>query len=158
MPTEERQKRIDVIRHYPSRLTALVSNLSEDQVNGQFIPGEWSVRQIVHHLPESHMNSFIRLKLILTEDNPPLKPYDQDAWALTPEVAGTPIDASLLILKGLHERWANLFESLTEDQWKRTGRHPEIGDVTPDDLLVIYSDHCDNHYEQIVRTLAAAKL
>ena len=157
MPTrEERQKRIDVIRHFPSRFAALVNGLSEDQLNGEFLPGEWTVRQIVHHVPESHMNSFIRLKLILSEDHPTLKPYDQDKWALMPDVAQTPIDASLLILKGLHERWTNLFESLTEEQWKRRGYHPEIGDITPDDLLVIYEDHCNIHYEQVIKTLAAA--
>ncbi|MCZ2099620.1 MAG: DinB family protein [Anaerolineae bacterium] len=125
------------------------------QLNTAYIPGEWSVRQIVHHLPDSHMNSFIRLKLMLSEDSPTLKPYDQEQWALLPDVDATPIRASLLILEGLHERWCSLFESLSEDQWARKGYHPEVGAITVEDLIVTYSDHCDAHYEQIARTLAA---
>ncbi len=153
----ERQRRIDIIRQFPARLTGVVQDLSAEQLMTAYIPGEWSVQQIVHHLPDSHMNSVIRLKLMLTEDHPTLKPYDQDALALLPDVERTPIRASLLILEGLHERWCNLFESLTEAQWARTGLHPEIGDITVEDLVVTYSDHCDAHYEQIMRTLAAGK-
>lgn len=157
LTAEERQRRIDIIRQFPARLAEVVRGLSDEQLNTAYIPGEWSVRQIVHHVPDSHMNSFIRLKLMLTEDSPTLKPYDQERWALLPDVDGTPIRASLLILEGLHERWCNLFESLTEDQWARKGHHPEVGEITVEDLLVTYSDHCDAHYEQITRTLAAGK-
>lgn len=157
LTAEERQRRIDIIRQFPARLAEVVRGLSDEQLNTAYIPGEWSVRQIVHHVPDSHMNSFIRLKLMLTENSPTLKPYDQDLWALLPDVDGTPIRASLLILEGLHERWCNLFESLTEDQWARKGHHPEVGEITVEDLLVTYSDHCDAHYEQITRTLAAGK-
>jgi hypothetical protein len=152
---EERKRRIDIIRQFPARLAEVVRDLSDVQLKTAYIPGEWSAQQIVHHLPESHMNSFIRLKLILTEDHPALKPYDQEKWAVLPDVALTPIHASLLILEGLHERWCVLFESLSDEQWARTGFHPEWGDITPDDLVVTYSDHCDAHYEQITRTLAA---
>lgn len=152
---EERQRRIDIIRQFPARLTELVNSLSDEQLNTAFIPGEWSVRQNVHHLPDSHMNSVIRLKLMLTEDDPTLKPYDQEQWALLPDVERTPVHASLLILEGLHARWCDLFESLTEDQWARKGFHPEAGAITVEDLVVTYSDHCDAHWEQITRTLAA---
>ena len=157
LTAEERQRRIDIIRQFPARLTELVNGLSDEQLNTAYILGEWSVRQNVHHLPDSHMNSFIRLKLMLTEDNPTIKPYDQDLWALLPDVDGTPIRASLLILEGLHERWCSLFESLTDDQWARKGYHPEAGEITVEDLVVTYSDHCDAHWEQITRTLAAGK-
>lgn len=153
----ERQRRIEIIRQFPARLTEVVRGLTDEQLTTAYIPGEWSAQQIVHHMPDSHMNSVIRLKLILSEDRPTLKPYDQEQWALQADVDRTPIRASLLILEGLHERWCNLFESLTEEQWVRTGFHPEWGDITPDDLLVTYSDHCDAHYEQITRTLAAGK-
>ena len=152
----EREARIAIIRTFPARLAALVENLSEEQLTTIYLPGEWTVQQIVHHLPDLHTNSVIRLKLILTEENPRLKPYDQEKWALLPDVTRTPISASLAILEGLHERWCNLFESLTEAQWARVGFHPEVGEITPDDLLMTYSDHCDIHYEQITRTLAAA--
>jgi hypothetical protein len=153
---EERARRIAIIRDFPPRLTALVGGLSDARLKGEFLPGEWTVQQIVHHLPESHMNSFVRLKLILTEDHPTLKPYDQAAWAELADVDATPIECSLVLLRGLHERWAILFERLTDHQRQRTGYHPENGDMTPDDLLVAYSDHCDIHVEQITRTLAAA--
>jgi len=156
LTSEERQRRIAIIRDFPARLTELVTPLSEEQLKTRYLPGEWTVQQIVHHLPESHMNSFSRLKFILTEDHPTLQPYDQAKWALLPDVNLTPIQASLDILKGLHERWANLFASLSDEQCQRTGYHPENGDMTPDDLLVMYSDHCDIHVEQITRTLAAA--
>ena len=152
----ERQARIAIIRAFPARLAALVENLTEEQLTTIYLPNEWTVQQIVHHLPDSHTNSVIRLKLILTEENPQLKPYDQAKWALLADVARTPISASLAILEGLHQRWCNLFESLSDEQWQRVGFHPEVGEITPDDLLVIYSDHCDIHYEQITRTLAAA--
>ncbi len=156
LSAQERQQRIRTIRQFPARLTELVRNLSEEQLKTAYLPGEWTVQQIVHHLPESHMNSFIRLKLILTEDHPPLKPYDQAAWAELADVNLTPIQASLTLLEGLHAHWAILFECLTEEQRQRTGYHPENGDMTPDDLLVVYSDHCDIHVDQIMRTLAAA--
>jgi hypothetical protein len=152
----ERQRRIDIIRQFPARLKEIVRDLTDVQLKTAYIPGEWSVQQIVHHLPDSHMNSFIRLKLILTEGRPTLKPYDQEQWALLADVDRTPIRASLLILEGLHERWCNLFESLTDEQWGRKGVHPEVGEITAEDLVVTYSDHCDAHYEQITRTLAAA--
>ncbi len=155
---EERQRRIAIIREYPVRLRALVGDLTEEELTTPYLAGEWTVKQNVHHLPDSHMNSVIRLKLILTEDRPPLKGYDQDVWAVLADVSATPIEASLTLLTGLHERWANLFVSLTDEQRQRVGIHSEIGEVTPDDLLVTYSDHCDAHIDQIERTLAAADL
>jgi hypothetical protein len=152
----ERQQRIEVIRQFPARLETLINSLNEAQLSTEYIPDEWTVRQIVHHLPDSHMNSFIRLKLILTLDYPMLQPYPQELWALLPDVEKTPVSVSLRLLSALHERWCILFESLTAEQWTRKGYHAENGDMTPDDLLVTYSDHCDNHWEQITRTLAAA--
>ena len=155
MNATERQTRIDRIRRFPAELTALVENLTEAQLSAKTIEGEWTVQQIVHHLPDSHMNSVTRLKLILTEDKPTIQPYDQELWAELYDVWHTPIEASLLILRGLHERWCNLFESVDEEQWTREGFHPEIGDITVTDLLQIYSDHCDEHIDQINRVLQA---
>jgi DinB superfamily len=158
LTSEERQRRIAIIRDFPTHLTGLVASLSDEQLTTRYLPNEWTVKEIVHHLPDSHMNSLTRLKLILTEDHPTLQPYDQEKWALLPDVDLTPIQASLDILIGLHERWCNLLDSLNDEQRQRTGYHPENGDMTPDDLVVVYSDHCDNHYEQITRTLAAGKV
>jgi uncharacterized damage-inducible protein DinB len=156
MPTRaERQQRIDFIRQSRSRLTALVDSLNDEQLNGELLPGEWSVRQIVHHLADADMNGFIRLKLVLSEDYPPLKPYAQALWTAQPDEQQIPAAASLHILQGLHERWFSLFESLTDKQWQRTGYHPENGDMTVDDLLVMYVGHWTLHYDQIEKTLAA---
>ncbi len=152
---EERSARIEKIRSFPAQLEALVEYLNEDDLLGRPLEGEWSVQQIVHHLADSHMNAYIRTKLILSEDKPTLKPYNQEVWAEMIDTATINIDESLLILRGLHRRWVRLFESLEEDQWGRQGVHPENGDMSLDDILKTYSDHGDNHIQQISRTLAA---
>ena len=100
------------------------------------------------------MNCFIRIKLILTEEHPTLRPYDQDAWAVTPDYSA-PIEVSLTLLRGLHSRWALLFESFGEAEWARTGFHPENGVVSLDQLLRDYAAHGKGHLDQITRTLAA---
>lgn len=151
---EQRRAFIETIASFPDVLEALVTPLDETQLHTHFIPGEWAVAQNVHHLADSHMNSFIRCKLILTEDHPTLKPYDQEAWAETAEYS-TPIAHSLVILRGLHARWTALFNSLSETQWARTGFHPENGDISLDDIVRAYDAHCKAHLDQITRTLAA---
>jgi hypothetical protein len=152
---QERRARIDKIRRLPAQLEALVSPLTPSQLTTPYLAGEWTVAQNVHHLADSHINSYIRMRLMLTEDHPTLKPYDQEVWATLPD-AGTPdLQSSLAILRGLHHRWVQLFESLQEDDWARAGLHPEVGEITVEDILRIYSDHCDAHLDQITRTLAA---
>ena len=155
MTLAERQERISRLRSLPANLERLVISLSDTELKICYMATEWSVQQIVHHLVDSHMNSVIRLKLILSEERPPLKGYDQDAWADQADVALTPISASLAILHGLHERWGNLFDSLTDEQYQRVGVHSEIGDVSVDDLLDSYADHGEIHIDQIKRVLAA---
>jgi hypothetical protein len=152
-----RHIRIEKIRALPAQLEALVQNLSDADLHTHFIEGEWTVAQNVHHLADSHMNSFIRLKLILTEDKPTLKPYYQEKWAELPDSCDLPVASSLALLKGLHERWCILLDSLQDDDWKRSGLHPEVGVVTPDDLLRIYAAHGEDHIAQINKTLAAKK-
>jgi hypothetical protein len=143
------------IASLPDQLAELVEGLTPDQLTARPIPGEWSVAQNVHHLADSHMNSFIRLKLILTEANPPLKPYDQDAWADRADANHPNIALSLQLLRGLHVRWVQVFDSLSEAEWLRTGVHPEAGQITPVDLLQSYARHGLGHLDQIARTLAA---
>lgn len=155
MDEAERRPLIEAIGALPEQLAALVRPLTEEQLTTHFIPGEWTVAQNVHHLADSHMNSVIRLKLILTEDRPTLKPYDQDSWALLADGGHLQIEESLDILRGLHRRWVRIFEALTEEQWRRTGLHPEVGEVTPEDLLKTYAAHGVGHLDQIRRTLAA---
>ena len=151
----QRRELIDTIGALPERLAARVRVLSAAQLTTHFLAHEWTVAQNVHHLGDSHMNSLIRLKLILTEDHPTLRPYDQDAWASTPEANSAEIEISLRLLAGLHARWIMLFEGLNEADWQRTGFHPENGDVSVEDLLRTYTAHGEGHLDQIARTLAA---
>ena len=152
---EERRQRIEKIRAFPAQLEALVEYLDEDALMGRPLEGEWSVQQIVHHVADSHMSAYMRTKLMLTEDKPALKPYDQEKWAELIDTATIPIEESLLILRGLHRRWVRLFETMQDADWSRAGTHPEHDRYTLEDVLRIYSDHGDNHIDQIKRTLAA---
>ncbi len=153
----EKSTMIAKIASLPEQLTTLVRDLNTEQLTTHYLPNEWSVAQNVHHLADSHMNSFIRLKLILTENRPPLKPYDQDAWAVSADADNGAIQSSLALLQGLHRRWVTLFESLQAREWSRTGLHPEIGEVSVEDLLRIYAGHGEAHLDQITRTLDGAK-
>jgi hypothetical protein len=152
---ERRRELIDTIGALPERLAARVRGLSDEQLTTHFLAHEWTVAQNVHHLGDSHMNSFIRLKLILTEEHPTLRPYDQDEWAKTPEANSPEIEISLRLLAGLHARWVMLFEGLSEAEWARTGYHPENGDMSVEDILQVYAAHGEGHLDQIARTLAA---
>ncbi len=151
----ERQQRIDAVRRFPAELEALVSPLSDAQLYTVTIPGEWTVAQNVHHLADAHINAFIRVKLLLTEDQPMVKPFDQDRWAETEDARQRPLAESLSILRGLHARWAALFESLSEADWAQAGHHPETGVITVDGLLRTYARHGRAHIEQIQKALAA---
>lgn len=152
---DQKQALIEKIRHFPETLTSLVSNLTDEQLRSHYLPGEWSVQQIVHHLADSHMNSILRLKFILTMDQPHLQGYPEKVWAELPDVDQTPIENSLLILRGLHQRWAALFENLRDEQWKRVGIHSERGKISAENLLTDYVEHCDIHLDQIKRVLQA---
>jgi len=155
MPTAtERQALIAKIGELPADIEAVVKHLNDEQLDTPCGEGEWTVRQVVHHLADSHMNSFIRLKLILTEEHPTLVAYDQEVWATLSDTE-LPLEHTFSILRGLHQRWTTLFESLSAESWQRSGYHPEIGDITPDDLLVIYARHGEEHTEQITRLLTA---
>jgi hypothetical protein len=152
---EDRAAAITRLRQLPAQLEALVDGLTEAQLDAR-PNGEWSVRQNVHHLADAHMNVFIRMKLALTEDQPIVKPFDQDTWAETPEACTAPIEQSLAILRGLHARWAMLFESLDDAAFGRMFLHPEHGIVTVEALLTSYANHGEAHLRQIRETLAAA--
>jgi DinB superfamily len=155
MTSQARKPLIDKIRRLPAQIEALVSGLSEPQLTTHFLAGEWTVAQNVHHLADSHMNSYIRCKLILTEENPPLKPYDQDAWANLPDAQSADLSTSLALLQQLHARWVTFWETLPDDAWPRIGFHPANGPMTLDDILRSYADHGEAHIDQITRTLAA---
>lgn len=151
----ERQQKIEAIRRFPDELAALVTGLSEADLHTAYLDGEWTVAQNVHHVADSHMNAFIRVKLALTEHVPTIKTYHQELWAETADSHDLPVESSLAILRGLHERWCVLWESLSDDQWLRPVNHPEAGTVTVEGFLNTYANHGAAHIDQIQRTLAA---
>ena len=152
---QEQQVALEKIRQLPTHIEALVRGLTPEQLTTHFLPNEWTVAQNVHHLFDSHTNSYVRCKLILTEDNPPLKPYLQDAWAAMPDASAADIANSLVLLNALHVRWVQFWESLPESAWSRTGLHPDYGSMTLDRILNSYAAHGEAHIDQITRTLAA---
>ncbi len=150
MPTtEERRMKIQKIKSLPGILDSVLEGLSDAQLDTPYRDGGWTVRQVVHHLCDSHMNAFLRIKWMIVEDVPTIKPYNQDAWAATPEYK-LPILEAQHLLRGLHERWVELLSALTEDQWSRTANHPERGIVTVDSMLETYAAHGEKHCGHIM--------
>lgn len=144
-----RVKNLQAIKDLPAKLRAATSDLSNDQLDVPYRVGGWCTRQIVHHLADSHMNSFIRFKLAMTEDNPTIKPYDQDAWAKGPD-ASLPIEHSLAILDGVHARLAHVMENMSSEDYSRTLYHPEWEKDLPLDMMgALYGWHSVHHVSQI---------
>jgi hypothetical protein len=125
MTTEHRARFVDQIAELPSLLRRAVAGLTPAQLDTPYRPGGWTVRQVVHHIPDSHLNGYARMKLALTEDLPTIKPYDQEGWLAISDFR-VPIEASLSLLEGLHALWAGLLRSLSEEQWRRGFIHPEL--------------------------------
>lgn len=140
-----RRAAIDAIRRAPAALRAAVEGLTDAQLDTPYRPGGWTVRQLVHHVPESHMNAFVRFKLALTEDNPTIKTYEESAWVGLRDVPKAPIATSLALLDALHERWVILLETLNDADWTRPLHHPESGRMTVDALLQLYAWHGAHH-------------
>lgn len=151
----DRAQLILALRTYPQRLELALATIPAAALTAHPLPHEWSVAQNVHHLADSHLNAFIRCKLIATEHEPPLKPYDQDAWAAHPDAASADLSASLAILRGLHVRWADFFGALSDADYARIGHHPEAGIMSLERLLKGYVQHGEDHLDQIARTMAA---
>lgn len=144
----QRRAFIAAIAETPEKLKAAVAGLNERQLDTPYRPRGWTVRQVVHHVPDSHMNAFVRFKLALTEDNPTIKTYDEARWAELAD-AKTPVEPSLLLLESLHKRWILLLNSLTPTEWQRTFRHPELGTMTLDKNLQLYAWHGRHHVAHI---------
>jgi hypothetical protein len=155
LTNDERQALIDAIEQLPVQVADAVRGLSHEQLTTTYLPGEWTIAQNVHHLADSHMNSYIRCKLVATEHNPPLKPYDEQAWAQFPDATTADISASLALLANLHVRWVMFWRSLPEDAWLRTGVHAADGPLTLEQQLQNYAAHGRAHLEQIGRVRAA---
>jgi hypothetical protein len=146
---EERAAAIDAIEQTPQRLKAAIAGLAPEQLDTPYRPGGWTVRQVVHHLPDSHMNSYMRCKLALTEDEPTIKPYDEALWAALKDSQETPIEVSLTLLDALHKRWVTLLRGLGPEDFARRLVHPERGTMTLDDVLTTYSWHGRHHVAHI---------
>lgn len=133
----------------PAALRAGVQGLSPQQLDTPYRDGGWTVRQVAHHVPDSHMNAYIRFKLVLTEDEPTIKPYAEDRWAELPDTKATPVEVSLVLLESLHDRWVRLLRSLSTDDWKRNFRHPELGVVSLEKNVAIYAWHGKHHLAHV---------
>ncbi len=145
----ERETAIDQIAATPRHLRDAVSGLSQQQLDTPYRPRGWTVRQVVHHVPDSHMNSYIRFKLALTENEPTIKPYEEALWANLQDSRDTPVDVSLTLIETLHHRWDILLRSLQPADFSRRLRHPELGTMTLDNMLGLYSWHGRHHVAHI---------
>jgi uncharacterized damage-inducible protein DinB len=141
----ERGTAIDEIADTPRLLRSAVANMSEAQLDTPYRPGGWTVRQLVHHVVDSHVNAYTRFRLALTEDNPRIKPYDEARWAELEDARTMPVDVSLNLLDVLHQRWVVLLRSMKSADFGRTLDHPENGPMTLDTMLNLYHWHGKHH-------------
>src|SRR6266481_7262815 len=146
---DDRNRFIDEIAGTPAHLKAAVAGLSAEHLDTPYRPGGWTVRQLVHHVPDSHLNSYMRFRLALTEQEPTIKPYDQQRWAELADSRTAPMEVSLALLESLHERWVLLLRALTASDWKRTFRHPELGVVNLEGTAALYAWHGRHHVAHI---------
>jgi hypothetical protein len=148
-----RSAHLTILEHTPATLRALVTPLSDAQLDSPYRPGGWTIRQVVHHLPDSHLNAYVRMKLAATEDAPAVTSYDEKRWAELPEARTGAIDMSLALLESLHERWVSFLRTLPEAQFRRHFLHAEWGAVTIEECLTMYSWHCRHHTAHIQNRL-----
>lgn len=144
---EQRNASIATLARLPAELRALTAALSDPQLERHYRPGGWTVRQLVHHVADSHLNAYARMRLALTEVSPSIKPYDETKWADLEDARTLPVAPSLALLEALHQRWVVLLRSLTNEQWLRTYRHPEMGEQTMEQVLALYDWHSRHHLE-----------
>lgn len=142
---ELRATLIETVASTPARFRAAVTGLTEAQLDTPYRPGGWTVSQVVHHVPDSHMNAYVRFKLALTEDVPTIKPYDEAAWATLEDSRTTPIETSLTLLEVIHDRWVRIMRSLDNAGFERRYRHPDTGNHSLDFMLALYAWHGPHH-------------
>jgi hypothetical protein len=145
----QRRESIARIQAAPARLRAAVAGLTGAQLDTPYRPGGWTVRQVVHHLPDSHMHSYARFRLALTEEAPAVKGYDQERWAQLPDARSGPIEPSLALLEALHERWLLLLRAMTPGDFARAFVHSDLGPVILDRNVALYAWHGDHHIAHI---------
>jgi uncharacterized damage-inducible protein DinB len=145
----ERQQWLAELAEMPGRLRTAVAGLTEAQLDTPYRPGGWTVRQVVHHLADSHLNSYVRFRLALTESEPPIKPYDQELWANLSDARTAPAELSLTLVDALHQRFVMLLRSLEPEDFSRALKHPELGRVTLEKYLALYAWHGKHHVAHI---------
>lgn len=145
------QQAINDIHELPQRLQAAVKNLDNNQIDAPYRPGGWTIRQLIHHIADSHMNAFTRFKLALTENNPTIKPYQEAQWAEMSDYKDVPIQVSLHLILPLHFRWTALLQSMTTNDFERTYYHPEDQQtVRLDQATLMYSWHSRHHLQHVL--------
>lgn len=151
----ERTALLHQLSEQPAQFTAMARTLGGARLELPYRPGGWTGRQVIHHVADSHMNCYFRFRLALTEDNPTVRPYNEQAWADLPDVAATPITVSLALLEALHTRWVILLQHLSEAQWQRAFYHPGSGStLTLDKALAQYAWHGQHHLAHLQLLLA----
>jgi len=143
---------IDDISVVPIQMGDAVHGLTPAQLDTPYREGGWTLRQVVHHVPDSHLNAYIRFKLALTEETPTIKAYDETKWAELPDTHDTPVKTSLMMLDALHDRWVRLLRSMKPDDFERKLNHPENGMMTLDAVLGLYAWHGRHHTAHITST------
>jgi hypothetical protein len=151
---EERSAAIEGIRRFPHNFRSAVSPLSEEQLETPYRPGGWTVRQLVHHVADSHMNAYARMRLALTEEWPTIFAYQENLWAELEDARAAAIASSLDLLDALHVRWVKLLSSLDEKQWKRGYLHPESGRQVLEQVVVLYDWHGRHHTAHVTQLAA----
>jgi uncharacterized damage-inducible protein DinB len=146
---ERRREMIAQIEETPAKFRAAVKGLSAKQLDTPYREGGWTVRQVVHHVADSHLNAYARFKLALTEDVPTIKPYEQERWAETVDGRTAPVEVSLALIEALHSRWVMFLKSMSAADFARKFNHPEMGQLTVERLLGIYSWHGRHHTAHI---------
>ena len=146
---EQRRAAIEAIAATPARMRDAVRGLGDIQLDTPYRPDGWTVRQVVHHVPDSHLNAYTRVKLGLTEDTPTIKPYDEAAWATLEDSRTTPVETSLTMLDALHDRWVRVLRSMAPSDFERRINHPELGPMTLDQVVAMYEWHGRHHVAHI---------
>jgi len=140
---------IEMIAALPHELQKAVARLTMKQVDTPYRDGGWTARQVVHHLADSHLNCYVRFRLALTEASPTIKPYDEKAWAELSDAKGGPLDMSIVLLEGLHARWAALMRGMSANDFQRTYVHPDRGQLSLERTARLYAWHCRHHLAHI---------
>ncbi len=146
---KRREHYIHVLAKLPANFSAAIRGLNAKQLDTPYRPEGWTVRQLVHHVPDSHLNAYIRFKLAMTEFEPAIKTYKEDLWAKLPDAEHTPVETSLQLLQALHSRWVTLLRAMNSEDFAKTLRHPELGVLSLDRMLALYAWHSAHHTAHI---------